>query len=51
MAFFQNVMTDYTNPLLLLGHHQDDQAETFLLQAIRGDGLAGLASIPKYRKL
>lgn len=51
MAFFQTEMANYSNPLLLLGHHQDDQAETFLIQAIRGAGLAGLAGIPKYKKL
>ena len=51
MAFFQDQMAKYSNPLLLLGHHQDDQAETFLIQAIRGSGLAGLAGIPKYKKL
>jgi tRNA(Ile)-lysidine synthase len=33
--------------LILLGHHQRDQAETFLLQALRGGGLAGLASMPQ----
>jgi len=34
---------------LLLGQHADDQAETFLLQALRGSGPDGLASIPRQR--
>lgn len=33
--------------LLLLAQHRQDQAETFLLQALRGAGLAGLAGMPR----
>lgn len=35
---------------LLLAQHAEDQAETFLLQALRGSGPDGLAGIPRKRR-
>ncbi len=35
--------------VLITGHHQNDQAETFLLQAFRGSGPRGLSAMPRLK--
>jgi tRNA(Ile)-lysidine synthase len=35
------------NDIFLTGHHLDDQAETLLLQLLRGAGLKGVSAMPK----
>jgi len=47
--WFQTIMNDYSYVLLATAHHKEDNAETLLLNIIRGTGIKGLLGIqPKH---
>jgi len=48
-AFFEKGRQESCADRVALGHHQGDQAETVLMNIIRGAGLSGLSGIPPVR--
>ncbi len=48
--FFDQLLQKYQAQKIALGHHADDQVETFLLRLMRGAGLQGLKGILPVRE-
>jgi tRNA(Ile)-lysidine synthase len=48
-SFFQELMSDYSFTYLFTAHHLSDNAETFLINLVRGSGISGLKGISEKR--
>jgi len=49
-AFLEGVREKHGARKIAVGHHLNDQAETFLMRLLRGSGASGLAGIPPIRQ-
>lgn len=47
--FLEQVADEQNARKIALGHHRDDQAETVLMNLLRGSGIRGLGGIPRVR--
>ncbi len=49
-AFFMKLKSSFNYQKIATGHNADDNAETILLNILRGSGIHGLTGIPIYKK-
>jgi tRNA(Ile)-lysidine synthase len=50
-AFLDEVAREAGAPIVAVGHHRDDQAETVLMNVLRGSAIRGLAGMPIRRPI